>query len=222
MSIVRCEKQWNDFFESHKSYSTNYFSYVHYTNGIADGYMSYVTKTNDDRPMDLETDRFWFASYEGVRGLLSHFLTQKSYADKAIIKLPTDIDISALIDSCGGWGKRNSSAESFTDGTSKVVDVEKLLLNSEYCGSGKATIKINDVYCPWNNDCFTLEFSDNISVTRGGTPDIEMDIKSFTSAILGRYDFDSCRIFPDVKIHGNEENLKKIFFKKNCFIEEHF
>ena len=88
--------------------------------------------------------------------------------------------------------------------------------------SGKVTIKISDTYCPWNNDCFTLEFGDNIVITRGGKPDIEMDIKSFTSAILGRFDFDSCRIFPDVKVYGNEENLKKIFFKKTCFIEEHF
>ena len=118
--------------------------------------------------------------------------------------------------------KKNASKISFTDGTSKVVDVEKLLLNSEFYGSGKVTIKISDTYCPWNNDCFTLEFGDNIVVTRGGKPDIEMDIKSFTSAILGRFDFDSCRIFPDVKVYGNEENLKKIFFKKTCFIEEHF
>lgn len=222
MSIVRTEKQWNDFFESHKSYTTNYFSYVHYTDGIADGYMCYVTKENADRPMDLETERFWFTSFEGLRGLISYFPTQKSYADNAIIKLPADIDISALIDSCGGWGKKNASKVSFTDGTSKVVDVEKILLNSEYYNSGKVTIKINDTYCPWNNDCFTLEFGNNTIVTRGGIPDIEMDIKSFTSSILGRYDFDSCKIFPDIKVYGNEENLKKVFFPKSCFIEEHF
>ena len=99
---------------------------------------------------------------------------------------------------------------------------KKILLNSEYYNSGKVTIKINDTYCPWNNDCFTLEFGNNTIVTRGGIPDIEMDIKSFTSSILGRYDFDSCKIFPDIKVYGNEENLKKVFFPKSCFIEEHF
>lgn len=223
MAIKRNDKQWESFFESHRAYTSNWFSYIHYTDGVADGYMCYTTKENGDRPMKLVTNKFWFTSFEGVRGLLSYFLTQKSYADKAVITLPTDVDLSAVIDSCGGWGKRNASKTVYDNGTSKVADVESMLKNTQYKGEGKVTIKIkDDIYCPWNNDCFTLEFGRENIITRGGKADIEMDINAFTSLILGRYDFDSCKIFQNVQIYGNEENLRKVFYKKNCWIEEHF
>jgi len=222
MSVVRSEKQWEAFFESHKSYVSNYFSYLHYTDGVADGFMSFSTKTYPDKPMDLVTDKLWFSSYSGLKGVMSYFPTQKSYAGNAVITLPADVDLGAIIDSCGGWGKRNSSKVSTDNGTSKAIDVEMLLKNTKYIGKGKVTIETEDKYCPWNNDCFTVEFGEEVVVKRGGKADIKMDINAFTSAILGRYDFENCTIFDNVEIFGNEEDLKKVFYKKSCFIEEHF
>ena len=222
MAIKRTEKQWENFFAENNAYTSGVFSYIHYTNGEADAYMSYKTAEKADRPMDLEADRFWFTSYDGLRGLLSYFLLQKSYAENVIIKLPSDISLSAIIDPCGGWGKKNASKTVFDNGTSKVIDVGEFLKQVKYIGEGSASIKITDEYCPWNNACFKVEFGDKIIVSRGEKPDIEMGIRAFTSAVLGRYSFEECRIFPDVKVHGNEENLKKIFYKKNCWIEEHF
>jgi len=170
----------------------------------------------------LVTDKLWFSSYSGLKGVMSYFPTQKSYAGNAVITLPADVDLGAIIDSCGGWGKRNSSKVSTDNGTSKAIDVEMLLKNTKYIGKGKVTIETEDKYCPWNNDCFTVEFGEEVVVKRGGKADIKMDINAFTSAILGRYDFENCTIFDNVEIFGNEEDLKKVFYKKSCFIEEHF
>ncbi|MDY3929104.1 MAG: GNAT family N-acetyltransferase [Clostridia bacterium] len=222
MTIIRNESQWNDFFKDHAAYTSQWFSYIHYTDGIADAFMCYKTVEKPDRPMDLETDKFWFTSFEGLRGILSYFLQQKSYAENIIIKLPVNTDLSAIIDSCGGWGKKNASQTIFDNGTSKIIDVQQFFKHMKCKENGTVSIKINDAYCPWNNDCFKVTFGEETSIERGGTADIELDIKSFTSLMLGRYDFDSCRIFPDVKIFGNEENLRKLLRKKSCWIEEHF
>lgn len=222
MAIKRTKKQWNDFFASHDAYTSGWFSYIHYTNGTADAYMCYCTKEKPDRPMDLETDKLWFTSFEGLRGMLSYFLMQKSYAENVIIKLPVEVDLSAIVDSCGGWGKKNVSKTVYDYGTSKVIDAEQFLKHIKYKGKGVVSISIKDDYCPWNNDCFKVEFGEKTVVSRGGQADIELDIKSFTSLLLGRYDFDTCRMFPDIKVYGNEDNLKKVFYKRSCWIEEHF
>lgn len=216
------EKQWNEFFNSHDAYVSGYFSYVHYTEDKADAYMCYRIKEYDSRPMDLIADKVWFLSYDGLRGVISYFNNQKAYADSVILRLPEHTDISAIIDSNGGWGKKNAVKSVWDYGTSRIVDAEKFLKCVKYKGSGNAVVKINDDYCLWNNDCFSISFGEKTTVVRGGVPDIELDIAEFSSLILGRYDFSDFRIFPGIKVYGNEENLKKIFYKKKCYIEEHF
>ena len=223
MSVVRDENYWDKFFDTNKAYSSGKHLFVSYVNGNADGFMMVTIKENADRPFDFNVSRLYFKSYAGLRGILSYFSTQKAYADKVYINLPADVDISPIIDSCTGYGKRHSNHKITNMGQTRVVDVENLLKIAEYQGEGSVTIKItNDLYCPWNNDCFTVNFGKETLVQRGGNPDIEMDINSFSSGIMGRTILNSLVIFPDVKIYGNQENLKKVFYKKNCWIEEHF
>lgn len=223
MSALRNEEYWNKFFNENKAYTSESKMFVSYVNNVADGFMMYSIKRNDDRPFDFEVNRLYFKSFAGLRGVLSYFTTQRPYADKVYIKLPVDIDISQIIDSCTGYGKRHSSRRVKNEGLSRVIDVENILRAAEYQGEGSVTIKItNDLYCPWNNDCFTVKFGKSTIVEHGGKPDVEMDINAFSSAILGRTPFELLEIFPDVKIYGNSNNLKKVFYKKNCWIEEHF
>jgi len=80
---------------------------------------------------------------------------------------------------------------------------------------------ISDDYCPWNNDCFTVSFGDRTVVTRGGQPDIRMDINSFSAMILGAVSLEDAQIFPHVTIYGQKQELEKVFYKKNLFMDVH-
>ena len=49
-----------------------------------------------------------------------------------------------------------------------------------------------------------------------------MTINSFSSAILGRYSAENITMFNDVKVNGNIDNLKKVFYNKSLWFEGQF
>ena len=136
--------------------------------------------------------------------------------------MPVTEDIGPIVDSAGGWGKRNTERTVTNMGTSRVVDVEEILKMAAYRGTGRVCIRIyDDVYAPWNNDCFTVEFGEETRVSRGGEPDIEMKVNSFSAGIMGRMDCSNLLLFPDVKVY-NDTDLDKVFYRKHVWMEEHY
>lgn len=223
LSVIKSEKKWEKFFQAILPYEGVHFSYLHYSGEKADAFMSYKVITNEERPQDFFVDNLWFSDHQGLRGVLSYFVSQRSYADRILVKSPVNVDLSACNEFQGGWAKRDTICETKFDGLTRVVDVEKILQKVRYRGSGRVGIQIeNDVYCPWNNDCFTVSFGGQTTVTRGGNPDIVMDINAFGAMILGAVSFEDSLIFPRVKIYGQKEELEKVFYKKNQYIDVHF
>ena len=224
MSVVRTEDEWNKFFESIKAFKSDMYTFISYTQKGADGFMSFSSKRNDDFSLDYHVEHMCFKTNEGLRGLLSYFATQKAYAEKVYIKLPADVDISPLIDSRIGTKYKHSFRKVYNGGQTRIISVEDILKISKYNGEGEVKIKIvNDTYCPWNNSTFTVKFGETTTVLRTDDEgDIEINANVFASAIMGRFDLDSLDIFPDVKINGNEENLRKVFYRKKSWIEERY
>lgn len=223
LMLVKDDEGWDKFFDERQPYVSGVNAYVHYNDeGVADGYMSYFAQDQGDRPQNMVVSTLWYTDLPAIRGILSYFSTQRAYCDYIIVTLPETVDISPIVDSRGGWSKRIVVRTVSNQGTTRVVDVEQILKIAKYKGSGKVCIKVyDDIYAPWNNDCFTVEFGDETKVTRGGTPDIEMKINSFSSAILGRFEVENLRIIPDVNIF-NEDELHKVFYKKHLWTEDHF
>ncbi len=223
LSVVRTDADWDAFFEAHTAFAGNCYTFVSYTDVGADGFVSFSRKKEGDKRPDFHADSICFKTYAGLRGLLAYFSTQTSYIENVFLELPADIDLFPLLDSRVGNGMRHTHRFVRNIGLSRVVCVEELLKASRFHGKGTASIRIvNDAYCPWNNDCFTVAFGDETTVTRGGEPDIEMDIGAFTAGILGRCDLDTLTAFPSVRILGNEDALRNIFYKKPCWIADKF
>ena len=223
MSVARTEQDWDKFFTGHAAYKGNMYTYVSYTEHGADGFMCFSVKQREGMPPDFHVETCCFKTYAGLRGLLSYFATQTVYIGKVFLNLAADVDIGPLIDSRIGNENRYTHRKVFNAGCTRIVCVDEILKRSHYLGTGTVTIEIrNDAYCPWNNGCYTVSFGNETTVARGGTPDIQMDINAFSSGIMGRSDFDHLTIFPSVTIHGNEENLKKVFYKKPGWIEERY
>ena len=155
-------------------------------------------------------------SVEYIPNMLCKFMYNDS------ITLPETVDLSPVLNNWAGWGKRNVERTVCDTGVSRVVDVEEVLKMAKYRGEGTVCIGIyDDIYAPWNNGTFTVTFGKETTVTRGGTPDIEMTINAFSSGILGRIDAENLPMFPGVKI-CNDTELSGVFYKKPLWIEEHF
>ena len=223
MMILRSNKDWNNFFADRIAYTVPNI-YVHYNNdNVPDAFMEYKLEPNKDRPQDMVINYLWYTCIDGLKGILSYFSTQHSYCDKVVLSLPANMDISAFINSTGGWGKRDTERVTKNRGASRAVDVEEVLKIVNIKGEGQVCIKIvDDTYAPWNNDCFTVTFGNERTVTRGGTPYIEMNINAFSSGIFGRYALADLNIFDSVKIYSNQENLEKVFYIKENWTELHF
>ncbi len=224
LAVVKNRTQWRLFYNNRVPYQ-NRSSFVHYNDeNVPDGYMDFIA-IKKDGTQDLEVKTLWYTTMEGLKGCLSLFEKQKQYCNRVIIKLPKELDVSAFIDSTGGWGRKDKDAlHSLTNnGTSRVVDVEEVLKLAKIDGTGQVCIEIvGDHYASWNNGCYTIEFGKERKITKGGKPDIQMDINAFSSAILGRYAFDNLELLENVRILSNCENLKKLFYKKPIWLEDTF
>ena len=224
LAVVKNKTQWKLFYKNRIPYQGR-SSYVHYADdGTPDGYIDFLAIKNDGT-QDLEVKTLWYTTLQGLKGCLSVFEKQRQYCNRVIIKLPKGLDISAFIDTTGGWGRKDKDTlHSLTNnGTSRVVDVEEVLKLAKADGEGKVCIEITgDIYAPWNNGTYTVVFGKDKKVKRGGEADIQMDINAFSSAILGRYTLENLELLESVKVFSNREDLKKFFYIKPIWLEDTF
>ena len=218
---IRYGENWENFLKSRSNFTSDYCSFVHYTDGNPDAFVTYLAQPQVDRTQNLVVSELWYTDLNALRGIIGYFDVQKPYGDYLILPLPENVDISPILNNHAGWGMRNVERTICDTGTTRVVDVEEVLKMARYKGEGTVCIRVEDKYAPWNNDTFTVTFGKETTVTRGGTPDIEMGINAFSSGILGRIDSENLPLFTDVKIH-NAAELDKVFYKKPLWIEEHF
>ena len=225
LSINRSERMWKRFFAGISAYTTGRYSYIHYTDGEADGFISYAVADAENDVRSFYTgNRFWFTSRQALLDMLKLMGSLCAYYKNLKITLPDNLDLSyALAEICGGWGKKNVKKECHDVGATRIVNVQRALELARYAGSGKIGIKVNDRYCPWNDRVFEVEFDGRcLGVRECEQYDMETDIGSLTALLLGFCSMENVIAMPNVTVHGNTENLKKAFYKKNVWIAEHF
>ncbi len=225
LSVNKSERMWNRFFKVNSAYTTGAYSYIHYTDGVADGFISYrVIESENDIQSFSTGNKFYFTSQKALIDLLSFMGSLRAYYKNLKITLPENIDISyVLSEICGGWGKKNVKKEIYDIGATRIVNVKRAFEHAKYNGSGKISVKVNDKYCPWNDKIFEVEFDGECcSVCESEYYDIELDIGSLTALLLGFRSAEDIITMPNVKIYKNTEDIKKVFYKKNVWIAEHF
>ncbi len=224
LSFCRSENRWNSLFSKCKPYSGSSFSYLHEGKHGPDGFLSYRTQTSDDKPMTILVDHLYFTNPAALREMLAFLGSQRSYASEVQLPLPLDVDISFwLKEVCAAYDKCNVRRETVHMGASRVVDAESVLKLARYHGKGTASICIDDPVCPWNNRTFRVEFDETcLSVTETQTWDIRLGIDAFTALILGSRDLTDTAYMDGVEIRENLENLQKIFYRKNLWIDDTF
>ena len=224
LALRRSSARWENQFRGLQPYSGKNFSYLHYGEDGPDGFLSYQPVEHDNAPLTIVVDRLYYAHPQALRKMLAFLGSQRPYADEVKLRLPLGVDISAwLTEVCTAYDKRDVRRELLHLGASRVVDVEGILKLARYCGRGSADIRVVDPVCPWNDKCFHVVFDDRCqSVTETDRWDIRLTIGAFTALILGGRDLSEAAFMEGVEMGGNLENLRKIFYKKSMWIEDHF
>ena len=227
LSEVRTAYKWEKWFNAHAPYSSDYYGYLHYNEaGEVDGFLSYQTLFDGPQPMamDCESGAFWYTGPEGLQALLAYAAGMKDYAREVRLCLPGNADLMPLVEYIGGWGRKLVTRRTVVDGTFRIVDAKKALELAAYRGSGKVCIGLTDPTCPWNTGAWTVEFENGkaTSVEAGGTPDIELTEKAFGPLLMGRGGLNQAKYHPGTVIHGNQENLEKVFYTKTVFTQAHY
>lgn len=224
LAVARSDIRWSALFDKLQPYVNTVFSYLHTGENGPDGFLSYHTETHDDALMTVHVDHLYFSNPEALRQLLAFLGSLRAYVGLVKLQLPTDADISFwLTELCSGYDKCNVRREIIHQGSSRVVDAEKALKLAGYLGAGAANIRILDPDCPWNHKTFHVEFDGSCRHIREAEDwDIQLDIGAFTALILGSRDFSQAAYMDGVEIRKNEENLRKVFYKKPVWIGDSF
>ena len=132
--------------------------------------------------------------------------------------------MSLILPEWAGHARKSS----YYAGMVRVINVQKVLENARYRGSGTVTVSVNDNQIPENSGTYKIEFADNWAtcVTRKllsvQAADAEMDINAFSRLIIGTCDISSLLYMDHVKINGDTEKLAGIFYRKPNYITEDF
>lgn len=160
------------------------------------------------------------AAFKALLNFASGMFAPRYHAIK--FNLPDSIPLNIII------SEMNSvECSKRPNGMTRVVNVEKALKMCRCKGSGKLKLKISDGFCPWNDGVWSLAFSDGAENQTGRcgaseSPDISLDIRSFTTLICGINQIADAPFMPDVEILNPTAPLENVFYKKtniltNCF-----
>lgn len=244
--LYRAGEDISDFKAIYDGFSENYnfmvvrekedFEYIKKVNAFKDKKYAYVWKNKDGIPkaymifnkervgeriiMDCtryyKPNDFCFSDDEGFRGLMDLALTFSADYQAIRFRLPSQMRLGALISE----GNELAREVSYV-GMLRVINVEKALQLAEYKGSGQLSIRIHDIYCPWNDGVWHLAFTDGkstgVSRDNAETYDMELDIATFSTLLGGCRDKSDFPYFKDIKIIHDSEHIEKVFYMKNSF-----
>lgn len=213
------------------------FAWVEKANPVKDQVFTYVYLAADDTPkgyitlkQSMEPDgrniscsRFCAVDAEGIKGLLNVLIALGSDHTFATFDLPTDIDISMILPE---WAMYSVETKIINAGMVRVVNVEKVLWGARYRGTGSLTLNITDDQIEENNGQFFVSFEDGkaVSVEKVVRPytDVTLDINSFSRLIIGTQDVNALEYMDNVIVHGDLNEIGKVFYKKPTMIMEYF
>lgn len=193
--------------------------------GTAAGYLILETKDEDGMRI-LHCDEIVFDSFETLRELLGFAKSFQADYDAVRFRAPEILQLRYF---CTDYSQSDSKVQLFQNGMGRVINVRSVLEKAHYRGSGKAVLRIYDTVILQNHRDFTVEFADGkcLSVLDSESReeqrvDIAMTVNQFTAAILGSYEVRDFEYLGLENEPANKEELKKIFYKKGCWINNFF
>lgn len=210
------------FIASADPYKNQTFTYVYRSSEREPlAYMTFQCNT-DSNVRKLICSSFFYINIEGLHGLLTLAKGFSNDYRHISFSLPTDQVLEPILPE---WSLGAVSCELLPHGMVRVINVQKVLKDSLYIGSGNLTIEIIDEYIEENNKTFKINFDNNICTDIAlvdSNPDITMPISAFSGFITGAYETEALSLWKEVIIHNNTEEIGKVFYKKPLYITSSF
>ena len=191
-------------------------------NGVPKSFFTYKTEADGwDNTIDMG-ENVYFYDKEGFGAILDFAISLKGNFHYLKMSFPTDAKVDTiLLEHAYSAITKNYRC----NGMARCINLKAVLENAEFCGSGKAIIKINDNMISQNDGIWAIEFKNGCLMSLDKTdekPYAEMDIETFTSLILGRYDMKDAEFILGLDVYSNIEALSKIFYKKRLALYDRF
>ncbi len=195
------------------------YTYLYYMeNGKPGGYFT-MRPQKEGQTITMDCIDFVFCNQEAVGAMLTFMAGFAANYDRVRLQLPEDVLLEPYL-----WEYNGVKQNQYNKGMVRTVWVQQVLQRAAYLGEGSVVLQILDAFCPWNNQIFQVEFSQQGATVLQTTkqPDITLPVALFSEWILGRYSTQQLATFPAFVEANNQENLKKIFYKKRTWIQERF
>ncbi|MEG1775410.1 MAG: GNAT family N-acetyltransferase [Clostridia bacterium] len=199
------------------------YTYVYYADsGAPLGFLSFKLDLSTPCERNMRCTRFYFEGKQGFYGLLNLLLSLAADHRYAIISLPADLPLTALLpEHSQGAVSRELEAR----GMARVVNVEEALRLARMRGDGELVLEISDGQIPQNNGRFEVVFAQGTPnrVCKTEKPaDLRMRIQEFSCLILGRYGADELSWLADAVCYCSPEKAAKVFYRKPLYITHPF
>ena len=197
---------------------TRNYTYVYYGE---DGRPSAYATIQAQPGQELNCVRSCFndrAGLEGLLALLRRFAADHSHA---VLAAPTDVDLQGILPEYSFGTVERTLVQR---GMVRVVNAERALGLARARGEGTLRIAVADGQISQNNDTFELSFAPGRAneVKRvQGKADIELTVQDFSRLLLGCCDLDP-QWLPGVKVKGDIEEIRKVFYRKPNYITQRF
>ncbi len=186
---------------------------------------AYVTFRKADEPdgRNIICSNFYFLDKEGFAGLLN--LLKSLSSDHRFVKftLPAETAMQYLLPE---WSMGAAQWNILPAGMVRVISVKQVLEKAKYLGSGVIHLGIQDAQIPENNAVFTVTFSDGQAssvVTSQNSPDVLMDISTFSALICGVCNFgDAAQWFNGLQVIHPDACFDRVFYHKKLMIVDSF
>ena len=208
-------------------YKDQKFTYIYYRSDKTPlAYFTVHKEIRDEGQVEI-CDRLVYIGKEGLQGFLSLVKSMASDHVRILFTIPACETMEFLVKE---WSLGAFSESILPLGMVRVVNVEHVLQQARYIGSGKIVIGITDAQIAENNGNYEVVFENGkaVSVTKGtdATAQIGMDIPAFSHGIFRGFrpgeapDYDGVEI-KDASIIDSSQ-IDQVFYPKNNFIMEYF
>ena len=166
-----------------------------------------------------------FDGFETLRALMAFVKSYRSDYGYFTITMPESMNLDFF---CTDFAQTKTTKTIIKRGMVRAVHVEAVLKLARYRGDGALSVFVRDAFLPGNTGRYEIEFADGRAKAVRFAPcesadcDIDMTINAFSSAILGAYDVADFAYMDGVSIHADADLVAKVFYKKPCFINNHF
>jgi predicted acetyltransferase len=195
--------------------------YLFTKNGEPQAYLGYIPERESEKDI-LRVQDFAWVDVAAMKQVLGFIGALRSHFEICEMKLPLDFPIEWLVDDPYSVERKSNQA-----GQVRILDVQAALAGYPWPeGEGSLVLGVRDDFFADNSGAYRVSYGHGgVEVTKTDTsPDLELDIRALNPLLFGVIGYPDLAFLPagQAIIHGNREELARVFRRRPCYISEYF